>query len=208
MPECFKEIIDSGTEILLWEISESETELREGLTLSPQAKNRLSSRKSSVHRKGYLAVRQLLKAYGIAPQLHQYESNGAPYLTDGRFLSISHTKNVAAVAIANTPIGIDVEQYQTKIDKIAPRFMHAKEVEAMPSLEQTNYLTQIWTAKEAIYKVLNTSGIHFARQIYIHPIEKKASKGTGEVYLKETTHNFNLYFFYFHNFCATLAKPN
>ena len=61
MPVCYREIIGVDTEMVLWEITESEADLNIGLTLSAQALQRLSQRKSEVHRKGYLAIRQLLK---------------------------------------------------------------------------------------------------------------------------------------------------
>ena len=207
MPECFNEIIDPGIEIILWQITENENELRMGLSLSQEAQKRLSLRKSSTHRKGYLAVRQLLKQHNIAPKLHQYESNGAPYLTDERFLSISHTKNVAAVAIANTPVGIDVEAYQNKIVPISTRFINPKERILIKPPNQIEQYTQIWTAKEAIYKVFNTPGIHFADQIYIHPFTWGASKGEGQLIEKGIQHDFYLHFFDFKNYCVTLANP-
>jgi 4'-phosphopantetheinyl transferase len=207
MPECYKEIIDPGIDIALWQITESERELTQGLTLSAQAQKRLSMRKSNMHRKGYLAIRQLLKKYDIAPQLHQYEANGAPYLTDGRFLSISHTKNVAAVAIAKTPVGIDVEYYQNKIVPIALRFLHPNEREQIEIDHQIEQYTKIWTAKEAIYKVFNTPGIHFANQIFINAFQWGATKGQGTLFHNGVQHPFNLHFFEFKDYCVTLANP-
>ena len=86
MPESHREILENETEMVIWKITETETELQNGLSLSSEALKRLSKRKSSVHRKGYLAIRQLLKSLGISPEIHQYDNIGAPYLTDGRFI--------------------------------------------------------------------------------------------------------------------------
>jgi len=207
VPECYNETIDKVLEFGLWQITESENELREGLFLSEEAQKRLSLRKSNTHRKGYLAVRQLLKKHNIEPKLHQYESNGAPYLTDNRFLSISHTKNIAAVAIANIPIGIDVEEYQDKIIPISNRFMNPEEKIYMKPPKLIEKYTQIWTAKEAIYKVFNTPGIHFANQIYIQPFTWGARKGEGQLIDKTLQHDFYLHFFDFKNYCVTIASP-
>ena len=52
MPITHKEIIESELEIGVWEITETEAELTDGLVLSPEALMRLSKRKSEVHRKG------------------------------------------------------------------------------------------------------------------------------------------------------------
>ena len=206
MPIIYKEVIDSTTETMLWQITESENELKKGLSLSKESQNRLSERKSDSHRKGYLAVRQLLNQHGIAPQIHQYEANGAPYLKDGRFISISHTKNIAAVVIANSPVGIDVEQYQQKIIQIAPRFMHQKEIDNTTQQNKMYYYTHFWTAKESIYKVFNTPGIDFAEQIYIQPFSSKTKVGKGHVNNKNKIFNFKLHFFDFKDYCVTLAK--
>ena len=99
MPECYREKIDDKKQIVVWDITESEIELCKDLSLSKNALFNISQRKSIVHRKGYLAIRQILKNLNIDFTLHQYDQNGAPYLTDGRYISISHTKDKAAVVI-------------------------------------------------------------------------------------------------------------
>ena len=75
MPECHIEIIEKFTQIAVWKITETESELVSGLTLSKEALNRLTLRRSEVHRKGYLAIRQLLKRFDIHPLTHQYDDN-------------------------------------------------------------------------------------------------------------------------------------
>ena len=123
MPICHQEIIGEETKMVLWEITETEFELQSSLSLSSVALKRLSQRKSELHRKGYLAIRQLLKSLGISPKLHQYDKIGAPYLTDGRFISVSHSKDIAAVVISSTSVGIDLEYYKDKIKLVASRFL-------------------------------------------------------------------------------------
>ena len=65
MPQCYSENIELNTYIGIWKISESESELADGLELSKEALTRLSQRRSIIHRKGYLAIRKLLKSHGI-----------------------------------------------------------------------------------------------------------------------------------------------
>jgi 4'-phosphopantetheinyl transferase len=181
MPLFQREIINKNTEIVLWQITESETQLQEGLLLSEQALQRLSLRKSENHRKGYLAIRQLLKTLGIPPHIHQYSNIGAPYLVDGRHISISHTKDIAAVAISSTSVGIDIEYYKEKIKKIASRFLHPSEYRSPESENEIEYLTQIWTAKEALYKLSHKPGLIFKEQMCIEPFEKEDTEGLGMV---------------------------
>ena len=207
MPISHREIIENSLQLGVWNISEAESELRNNLNLSSNAIERLSKRKSEVHRKGYLAIRQLLKSFEIDPQIHQYDEQGAPFLTDGRFLSISHTKNVAAVAISPVPVGIDLEHYQEKIKRIAPRFLHEEEVKGEVKRLNVQYLTQIWTAKEALYKAYKTPGIHFNTQLLIQPFELSSKKGQGLIFLKEKKVEYNLDFRYFNDYCLTIARP-
>lgn len=205
MPEVRILKQDSSLHIAFWQITETEEKLHLGLALSAAAKARLSSRKSTTHRKGYLAIRQLLKQMKIVPKTHQYDHLGAPYMTDGRFLSFSHTKSYAAVALSNIPVGIDIEKYQPKILRIAPRFLNSAELKGEQHIDDIESVTQIWTAKEAIYKVLRVPGTHFLKQMKIHPFKVGDLKGSATVFLEEGIKEFDLQFLYFKNYCATIA---
>jgi 4'-phosphopantetheinyl transferase EntD len=205
MPECFKEFINLDTHIAVWKINESESELANGLELSKDALTRLSKRRSKVHRKGYLAIRKLLKSHNIQPLNHKYDKSGAPYLTDGRHLSISHTKDVAAIAISSQPVGIDLEHYQEKIVRIAPRFLHVKESLDLKKNKDIHYLSQIWTAKEALYKAFREPGLNFSKQILIDPLEDNSKEGIGSIIFRNSVKKYKLYFRYFDGFCLSLA---
>ena len=207
MPLSYSEIISNDIQICIWQITEDEVFLSSGLSMSQEALERLSSRKSEVHRKGYLAIRQLLKGYGIIPEIHQYDQDGAPFLTDGRYLSITHTKNMAAIAISVFPVGIDLEHYQEKIKKIATRFLHKEESKDHSKTDNIEFLTQIWTAKEAIYKAFRTPGIHFNTQLLVEPFHSKAARGVGHVLHHDKDWLYSLNFRYFKDYCLTLASP-
>ena len=207
MPLSYSEIISNDIQTCIWQITEDEVFLSSGLSLSQEALERLSSRKSEVHRKGYLAIRQLLKGYGIIPEIHQYDQDGAPFLTDGRYLSITHTKNMAAIAISVFPVGIDLEHYQEKIKKIATRFLHKEESKDHSKTDNIEFLTQIWTAKEAIYKAFRTPGIHFNTQLLVDPFQSKAASGVGHVLHQDKDWTYSLNFRYFKDYCLTLASP-
>lgn len=208
MPESFREILENKTEMVIWNITETETQLQNGLSLSSEALKRLSKRKSSVHRKGYLAIRQLLKSLGIPPEINHYDGIGAPYLTDGRFISISHTGDAAAVVISSTSVGIDLENYKDKIKRVAPRFLHASEGQMPKDLDEIIYLTQLWTAKEALYKLYKKPGLIFSEQLFIQPFKKEDTTGRGSVIEKSKQTHFSLQFRRFTNYCLTLATSN
>ena len=206
MPEMRTPVIDATFHSAFWEITETEEALRKGLILGTHAAARYGARKKETHRKGYLAVRQLLKRSGVGPQLHQYRENGAPFLTDGRYLSVSHAHAFAAIAVSKRPIGIDIENYREKILCIAPRFLHPKENRIDLNAKAIPLLTQIWTAKEAIYKALQISGLNFSKHIQINPFEPNEKKGTATIQLKNGAKKMNLWFLHFENYCATVAE--
>tara|TARA_Y100000996_G_C22491293_1_gene630294 strand:+ start:142 stop:780 length:639 start_codon:yes stop_codon:yes gene_type:complete len=205
MPQCYSENIELTTYIGIWKISESESQLADGLELSKEALTRLSQKRSIVHRKGYLAIRKLLKCHGIDPLNHQYDKNGAPYLIDGRYVSITHTKDLASIAISSQPVGIDLEYYQEKIIRIAPRFLHLEESRDLNKNIDKHYLTQIWTAKEALYKVFRKKGIQFNTQLLIDTFEANSKESIGSVFYSKRIKKYKLHFRYFENFCLSLA---
>ena len=205
MPKFYNENIELTTQIGIWKINESESELANGLELSKEALIRLSKRRSKVHRKGYLAIRKLLKSHNIQPLTHKYDKNGAPYLTDGRHLSISHSKDLAVIAISSKPVGIDLEYFHEKIVRIAPRFLDLKESSDLKKNKDIHYLSQIWTAKEALYKAFRKPGLNFSTQILIDPFEDNSKEGTGSIIYRNDIKKYKLYFRYFDGFCLSLA---
>ena len=137
----------------------------------------------------------------------QYNPKGAPYLTDGRFISITHTKNVAAVALSTISVGIDLEHYQEKIKKISSRFLHSNETDNLKKVTDIQFLTQIWTAKEALYKTFGIPGIHFKKQLLIDSFKEGAKEVVGTVFYQKKEYKHTLHFRYFNNYCLTLATP-
>lgn len=205
MPLFYNENIELTTQIGLWKINESESELANGLELSKDALIRLSKRRSKVHRKGYLAIRKLLKSHNIQTLNHKYDKNGAPYLTDGRHLSISHSKDIAAIAISSKPVGVDLEFFHEKIVSIAPRFLHPKESSDLKKNKDIHYLSQIWTAKEALYKAFRKPGLNFSKQILIDQLEDNSKEGIGAIIYRNSIKKYKLHFRYFDGFCLSLA---
>ena len=208
MSICHHEIIEKETEMVIWKINETELELGKGLHLSHEALQRLSKRKSELHRKSYLAILQLLKLLRISTELLHYDKIGAPYLTDGRFISISHSKDIAAVVISSTSVGIDLEHYKYKIKRISPRFLHTSEIKKPVEMDDIVYLTQIWTAKEALYKLYKKPGLIFSKQLSIMPFQNGSDGGKGLVFEKGKTSQYILHFRRFESYYLTLATTN
>ena len=85
--------------------------------------------------------------------------SGKPYLKDypSLFFNLSHTDNLILIAIANSPVGVDVEKNERNADKesIIKHFFSEREQQSFFS--QPEELRQLafvkgWTRKEAILK--------------------------------------------------------
>ena len=192
MPIYTQEQLPYNTQFLVWEIDETEDWLEQGIQLTALCMNRLSSMKSMVHRKGFLSVRHLLKALGYAPIDVHYDSFGKPHLTNGKYISISHSHTFSAVAVSDMPIGIDIEKERSKIHRIATKFLHTSE---RLSDETDRFRTTQWCIKEAAYKVFGKKGVSFLHHIRTthmnaqHPITEVIAD-SGIVKLKNWTYHW------------------
>jgi len=96
----------------------------------------------------------------------KYTAGGKPYLTDGRHISITHFDRRAALAVAPFPIGLDGEIPDPRLLRVRHKFLHPDEYKHH-NPDNLAFLTRIWTAKEAVYKLVGRPGLSFARDIHV-----------------------------------------
>lgn len=127
----------------------------------------------------WLAVRVLLKALCGEEKEIAYEPSGRPYLKDGsRHISISHTRGYVAVALhPSCEVGLDIEQYGTRVKKVASRFIRPDEEPAMAQGDGTYALLLHWSAKETLFKLMGVDGVDFIRHLHVLPF---TLSGQGE----------------------------
>lgn len=88
-----------------------------------------------------------------APPQYWYDPNGMPCMYGG-YISITHTKGIAACAISNHSIGIDIERVRTISGTLAGRILCAEELaEYSCAADADNFVLQAWTAKESVLKL-------------------------------------------------------
>lgn len=120
-----------------------------------------------------------------SPPSIDYLSTGRPILDKERSkcLSISHTKGAYALAIGTQPIGIDLECWGTKALRLASRFINAHEASFTPETWQMRDAAQtatlIWSAKEAVYKLLDLPGLPLKDGIILTPGKGFITSGKG-----------------------------
>ena len=91
-------------------------------------------------------------------------ARGKPFISGGPHFSLSHSDDVALVAVAaRGPIGVDVEGIRPglRIDEFARELVRARDVadiEAMPSDRRERAWFQAWTRWEAIAKAADDGG--------------------------------------------------
>ena len=86
-----------------------------------------------------------------------YNEHGQPRIEGGPCFSISHCKHGIAVAISETPIGIDIEHIRTANPDLVARTMNENEQQQIWSSDQPDVaFTSLWTQKEAVLKMQGT----------------------------------------------------
>ena len=107
----------------------------------------------------YIALKTLLKSLNI--DLDQIkivlDKNGKPVFKDKSLkihFNISHSYNLVAVAISDTPIGIDVQKFSVPNHKIIKRYFNAyQQTMLKQTINQTALYIKYWTVFESELKL-------------------------------------------------------
>jgi phosphopantetheinyl transferase len=194
------------TKILIWEITENFENLKKDLILKPESQLRINSMQSNIHQKGFLSIRQLLKIIDLSDADLYYDATGKPFLNTKQNISISHSHEFAVIAISSKKIGIDIELCRDKVLKIATKFIGFEETYIkQTSQDKVIQLTTIWAIKEAVFKILSSSGISFKNQLSVAKFDREDYKANCEY--KTTTYKkeFEVFFEEINNFVLAYA---
>ncbi|SHF92140.1 4'-phosphopantetheinyl transferase superfamily protein [Flavobacterium micromati] len=193
----FKTIqFSSTTQILVWKISESYEELYDAIILNDKNSIRLAGMKSQLHQRAFLSVRKLLNIAGYTDFDLYYDEFGKPHLTDGKFISITHSHDFSAIIISDETVGIDIELQRDKIIKIADKFCDT-EYQFLNLENKEKFirkLTVIWGAKEAIFKIRNEKGISFKDHIIVNLFDLNNEEAIAELHFNNLVKDFKIYF--------------
>ena len=106
------------------------------------------------------------------------EEDGRPYLTSEtqtlpQHISISHSGPRAAALAANLPCGLDIQQPGANILRVKNRFALRQEEDILATslpedFSETQRLTMLWAAKEAVRKAVRTSPLLGLLEIRLH----------------------------------------
>ncbi|MCM5661945.1 4'-phosphopantetheinyl transferase superfamily protein [Galbibacter mesophilus] len=192
------------TKVLIWKIEETYDEMRSGIELTDNCRERLSHMKSEIHQRGFLSVRQLLKAAGYKTSDLYYDGSGKPHLKDGNYISITHSFIFSGIIISSkTKIGIDIEKQRDKISVIAHKFINY-EYNFLTDAD-VRRLTVVWCIKESLYKVFATEGMSFKQHTKVIPFEIEEMKGTGWIFYHGKIEKYKIEFLEFEGFTCAYA---
>jgi phosphopantetheinyl transferase len=205
----FKTIsINPTTQILIWKVTESFEELRSQITLKPKTQNRLNGMKSEMHQRAFLSVRMLIQEIGITDFDLHYDEFGKPYLSNHRYISITHSHNFAAIIISEQTVGIDIELQREKIIRIADKFVNEKELKRLQSFDTPDYIKKLtvkWGAKEAIFKIRNEKGISFKDHIQVAPFSLTENQTQACLLFGDLEIQFAIHYLEIENFTLVYA---
>ena len=144
-----------------------DSELYDALScfVTPNKEQELDNTKSDIVKKLRLYA-EILTRIAICQDLNvenkdiEFERTcyGKPYLLNDQdyHFSVSHTRNMIAVAVSNKSVGVDVEKVREVDLRIAKRFYTPQERNHLASSLDVKYerFFEIWTKKEAYIKYI------------------------------------------------------
>jgi len=197
--------LNFNSRVIIWEITELETQLISMLKLSKKDNNLFKSIKLVSKRKEFVVIRLILNFLNIEINNLIYNSLGKPVLKSNKFISISHSLNILVLAVSKNEIGVDIEKERNKISIVKQKFLSRFENNFLTKTNEDKMLTRIWTSKEAVYKIINIPGISFKKNIIINPFKLKDSLGIATVKTDDFNLKFKLKFITFREYYLTLA---
>jgi hypothetical protein len=161
----------------------------------------LLNNKRECERKGTELILNHINTEGIKG--FYYDEEGKPCLSNGGFISISHSKGMLGLLYnEKESCGLDIEVLGPKAFRVRDKFLSAKELRELENIKAgENIYTLYWAIKESLYKINGKSGLIFAENIFIPsaPRELEFGKVTAEIILNGLRKNYLLAYHFMHN---------
>ena len=157
--------LNEHSSLVIWEIEEPVDWFLSQLELDNDELEKYNEFRTDQRRTHWLAYRYILKnIVGKGSNIRvKYNQHNKPFidLSDSH-ISVSHSGKYATVILSRLhPVGIDIEQVNPRLHKIATKFLTTDEtgveLQAMP----TEDLCLHWCAKEAMYKLYGERELDF-----------------------------------------------
>ena len=196
-----------SNDLLLWKLSETETQLSNLLNISLSSKSKLDLIKSSSQRRQFLGVQNLLNLHKINNDMLSYDDNGKPHLLNNKFISISHSFDYCGVIVSNVKVGLDIEKFRSKILNISKKFVSESDL-GLIKLNSIENVTKVWSIKEAVFKAFGHNKIDFKKNIIIKSVNEKFNKANVLIFKNEISENYSIEIYNFSEYICCVAKLN
>lgn len=174
--------LDNGADILVWQITETEDELKNLSSIPSDEMEEIQMYKSESQRKQKLAVRALLEEAFDEKVYLNHHDNGKPFIENEAInISITHTEKYVAIILHDEDdLGIDIESLDRDFSAVESKALNEDEIDDLEDdkQEKNEQLAIYWCAKEAIYKRVSAYNVNFSEQI---EVERFRPKGEGEL---------------------------
>ena len=161
----------------VWQITETEAELRALTSIPSDELEEISYIKSESLRKQKLAVRALLDVMFEEKVYLSHHDNGKPYIENNSVnISITHTDKYVAVILSDIEeVGIDCESLDRDFSAVEKKALSEDELDELEddADERRIQLAIYWCAKEAVYKKMSQYKVDFAEQIEIEAVRPR-----------------------------------
>jgi len=186
----------------IWKITESLNDLYKQIDFKNHEQNGLEKNHKSLRKKQSISAKIILNKITNKKVDVLYNKHGAPFSTNFKNISISHSNKLSMALISNHDIGIDIQLRSQKVSQIQSKFINQNDINSCFDLE--DFLHHTWCSKEAIYKTLNGEPCSFKKDICIKNLTSEQSFG---LYEKEKNRiNFKIYHELFEDYFISIAK--
>lgn len=163
MPQIFH-FQDSEYQLGIWKIEEPEDFFIDGLH---EEQSRLPEL-APPRKLQSLAARFLLTQMLETDNTIVKNARNQPFIkNDQRYLSISHSFEMAAVLVSHHACGIDIEKKLPRLQRIASKFLTSVELDRFKGPDVLSQLYRVWGAKEAMFKAYGLGEIDFKRDLIV-----------------------------------------
>ena len=176
----FKKKLENKAEIAVWQITETEDELKMLTSVPNDEMEEILLIRNESQRKQKLAVRALINELFDEKMYLNHHDNGKPFLENCvTNISITHTeKYVAIITHDEDDLGIDIESLDRDFSAVEKKALSEDEIEDLDEDKKNEQLAIYWCAKEAIFKRMSQNRVDYTEQI---EVEKFRPKGEGEL---------------------------
>jgi len=204
MPLVYQQNINDKTKLGVWYIVETEHFFIEKVPLQREISH---PHKRLQHLAGRYLLKELFPDFPF--ELIKIADTRKPFLENEAYhFSISHCGDYAAVIVSKeNRVGVDIELFNDKIEKIKDKFLSADELTILHELPNFqfsifNFQLLAWCIKEAIYKWYGSGSVDFKKHIRIDKIEMQQNAGTATCFfLKDTSVQLQTQFIFFEDKC-------